>query len=76
MKIYNFQQFNVEIVNPTIEVQAVNDDIKSKTCAVDILLTTESAKFGVQLNGFTYSETWEDKDIYYWVQIELKKYEI
>jgi hypothetical protein len=73
---YKFEQFNVEIVNPTIEVQAVNDNIKSKSCAVDILLTTDTAKFGVQLNGFTYAETWEDEDVYLWVQNELKKYEI
>jgi hypothetical protein len=73
---YKFEQFNVEIVNPTIEVQAVNDNIKSKSCAVDILLTTDSAKFGIQLNGFTYAETWEDEDVYLWVQNELKKYEV
>ena len=73
---YKFEQFNIEIVNPTIEVQAVNDNIKSKSCAVDLLLTTDSAKFGIQLNGFTYAETWEDEDVYLWVQNELKKYEI
>jgi len=73
---YKFEQFNVEIINPTIEVQAVNDSIKDKSCAVDILLTTDTAKFGIQLNGFTYAETWGDKDIYSWVQIELKKYEV
>jgi hypothetical protein len=73
---YKFEQFNVEIVNPTIEVQAVNDNIKSKSCAVDLLLTTDTAKFGIQLNGFTYAETWEDEDVYLWVENELKKYEI
>jgi hypothetical protein len=73
---YKFEQFNVEIVNPTIEVQAVNDNIKQKVCAVDLLLTTDTAKFGVQLNGFTYDETWEDEDVYLWVSEELKKYEV
>jgi hypothetical protein len=76
MAMYKFEQFNVEIVNPTIEVQAVNDNIKQKVCAVDLLLTTDSAKFGVQLNGFTYAETWEDEDVYLWVENELKKYEV
>lgn len=75
MATYKFEQFNVEITDPSIDVQAVNDNIKDKTCAVDILLTTENAKFGVQLTGFTYVDTWEDEDIYAWVQIELKKYE-
>jgi hypothetical protein len=75
MAIYKFEQFNVEIINPTIEVQAVNDNIKQKVCAVDLLLTTDTAKFGVTLNGFTYVETWEDEDVYLWVSKELEKYE-
>jgi len=73
---YKFEQFNVEIIDPTIEVQAVNDNIKDKTCCVNLLLTNDSAKFGVTLNGFTYSDTWEDADVYAWVSNELKKYEI
>jgi hypothetical protein len=76
MKTYKFPQFNVEITDPQVEVVAVNDSIKEKTCDVDILLTTDSAKFGVNLQGFTYVDTWEDDDIYAWVQIELKKYEV
>jgi len=76
MATYKFEQFNVEIINPTIEVQAVNDNIKQKVCAVDLLLTTDTAKFGVTLNGFTYAETWEDEDVYLWVENELKKYEV
>jgi hypothetical protein len=76
MATYKFEQFNVEIITPTIEVQAVNDNIKQKVCAVDLLLTTDTAKFGVQLNGFTYAETWEDEDVYLWVENELKKYEV
>lgn len=74
---YKFEQFNVEIVNPTIEVLSVSDNIKQKTCAVSIQLTTDSAKFGVDLNGFTYLDTWEDADIENWVlNVELPKYEI
>ena len=74
---YKFEQFNVEIVNPTIEVLSVSDDIKQKTCTISIQLTTNSAKFGVDLNGFTYLETWEDNDIENWVlNVELPKYEI
>lgn len=77
MKTYKFAQFNVEIVNPTIEILVVNDLLPSKTCNVDILLTTDSAKFGVNLEGFTYELTWEDADIENWVlNVELPKYEI
>jgi hypothetical protein len=73
---YKFEQFNVEITNPTIEVVNVIDNINTKVCNVDILLTTDTAQFGVTLNGFTYSETWDDQDIRDWVAIELEKYEV
>jgi hypothetical protein len=73
---YKFEQFKVEITNPTTEVKLVNDNIINKVCSVEILLTTDTAKFGVQLDGFTYAETWEDADVLNWVTQELKKYEV
>ena len=73
---YKFEQFNVEITNPTTEVKLVNDNIIDKVCSVEILLTTDTAKFGVQLDGFTYANTWEDADVLNWVNEELKKYEV
>jgi hypothetical protein len=73
---YKFEQFNVEIDNPTIEVVKVSDDIKEKTCAVLVFLTTDSTRFGVDLDGFTYSDTWEDADVYAWVESELEKYKV
>jgi hypothetical protein len=71
---YKFEQFNVEIINPTVEVINVIDNINTKTCNVDILLTTDTAQFGVTLNGFTYLETWDDADIINWVGVELQNY--
>ena len=76
MATYKFEQFNVEITNPTTEVKLVNDNIIDKVCSVEILLTTDTAKFGVQLDGFTYDETLEDADVLNWVTQELKKYEV
>ena len=76
MATYKFEQFKVEITNPTTEVKLVNDNIIDKVCSVEILLTTDTAKFGVQLDGFTYAETWEDADVLNWVNDELKKYEV
>jgi uncharacterized protein YlxP (DUF503 family) len=73
---YKFPQFKAEITDPQIAVQSVTDNLKEKTCSVDILLTTETAKFGVNLSGFTYSDTWEDADIYAWVQVELEKFAV
>ena len=76
MATYKFEQFKVEITNPTTEVKLVNDNIVDKNCSVEILLITDTAKFRVQLDGFTYVDTWEDADIYAWVQLELQKYEV
>lgn len=77
MATYKFSQFNVEIINPTVEVVNVADAINQKTCSVDIVLTTDSAEFGVNLQGFTYTETWTDEEIILWVNtVELPKYEI
>jgi hypothetical protein len=73
---YKFEQFNTEITNPQVEVISVSDNIQAKTCNVDILLTTDTAKFGVTLNGFTYLDSWEDVDIIAWVDTELIKYEV
>lgn len=71
---YKFEQFNVEIINPTVEVVNVIDNINTKVCNVDVLLTTDTAEFGVTLNGFTYVETWDDADVINWVGVELQNY--
>jgi hypothetical protein len=77
MATYKFEQFNVEIVNPTVEVVNVADAINAKTCSVDVVLTTDTATFGINLQGFTYAETWTDEEIILWVNdVELPKYEI
>lgn len=73
--IYTFSQFAGTISNPTIEVLNVTDNLSTKTCSVDIKLTTTDGEFGVSLSGFTYSDTWEDADIQAWVNTELVNYE-
>ena len=73
---YKFEQFNVNITNPTVEVVSVNDNISTKTCSVSVKLTTDSAEFGVNLSGFTYESTWEDQDIVGWVNDKLASYQI
>ena len=75
MATYKFPQFNVEITDPLINVEKVNDSIMYHTCSVDVVLTTESAVFGVTFVGFTYVDTWDDADIMDWVEnVELPKY--
>lgn len=73
---YKFENWNLEIVDPIKQVVNVIDNIENKTCNVDLLLTTDTAQFGVTLNGFTYSLTWDDQEVRDWVAIELQKYEV
>ena len=76
MATYKFPQFNVEIVNPTIEVVTIHDTIATKTCSADMLLSTSQANFGVTLDGFTYVSDWSDSEVQVWALVELQKYEI
>lgn len=71
---YQFTQFTGTIVDPTVEVVSVNDNIVNKTCSVDIKLTNSGGEYGLSLSGFTYADTWEDADIEAWVSSELQNY--
>jgi hypothetical protein len=75
---YKFPQFKVEIENPTItiDLDTIGDKAISKTLSVDILLTTESASFGVRAEDMSYIETWEDSDVEPMVVEWLKQFEI
>jgi hypothetical protein len=75
---YKFEQFKVEIVNPTItiDLDTIGDKAISKTLSVDILLTTESASFGVRAEDMPYVETWEDADVEGMVSEWLKQFEV
>ena len=78
MATYKFEQFNVEIVDPTVwaDEDTIQLQVSKNTISVNIVLTTDNAKFGVVLDGFTYVDTWEDADIINWVNLELVKYEV
>ena len=50
---YRFEQFNVEIVNPKIEVNVDSLGVQpsKNTISVDVTLVTESARFGLALDN-------------------------
>jgi hypothetical protein len=72
MKI-KLENFSATIEIESVEITNVNDNIKAKTASVDLII---NAKFGVTLNGFTYSTTWEDSEVLEWANMELIKYQI
>ena len=75
---YKFPQFKVEIDNPTISVDldTIGDKAISKTLSVDVLLTTESASFGVRAEDMPYVDGWYDEDVEPMVVEWLKQFEI
>jgi hypothetical protein len=55
MATYRFEQFNVEIVNPKIDVNVDSLGVQpsKNTISVDITLVTDSARFGVALDNIS-----------------------
>jgi hypothetical protein len=75
---YTFPQFNVEIVDPKISVNlnSIQDKAIDQLLSVDVLLTTDTAKFGVTAEDMPYTDTWEDKEVEGMVAKWLKQFEI
>ena len=57
----------------SVEIIIVNDNVKTKTASVDLVL---NGKYGTTLKGFTYTTTWEDSEVLTWANKELNKYVI
>lgn len=73
---YSFPFFETTITDPTIEVVYITDNLRNKACRVDVLLSTPSQDYGVNLDGFTYEITWSTDEVLEWTMNELVKYEI
>ena len=65
--------FSASIEIESVEITSVNDNVKTKTASVDLVL---NGKYGTTLNGFTYTSTWEDSEVLEWANKELTKYVI
>ena len=53
MATYRFQQFNLDIVNPTVTANedTIQLQVSKNTISVNIVLQTDTAKFGVLLDN-------------------------
>jgi len=62
---YSFPQFNVQIVNPTIfiNLNTIQDKAIDKLLSVLVVLSTDTAQFGVIAEDMLYVDTWEDTDV-------------
>ncbi len=73
---YQFPFFEETISDPTIEVVYITNDLRNKAVSVDVLLSTPSQDYGVNLDGFTYTSTFTTAEVVEWTFNELTKYEI
>ena len=75
---YKFPQFQVQIVNPTISINlnTISDKAIDKLLSVDVLLTTDTAEFGVRAEDMPYAVTWDDDDIPAMVNIWLAQFAV
>ena len=75
---YKFEQFNVTIDNPTIEINmnSIQDKAIDKLLSVDITLATETATFGVTATDMPYNPTWNDEDVAPMVNKWLIQFEV
>ena len=75
---YKFEQFKVEIEPTSIEVDlnTIRDKAIDKQLSVDILLISDSGKFGINKENMPYVDSWSDEDVYGMVVEWLKQFEI
>jgi len=75
---YKFPQFQVEIEDPTIEINmnTIGDKAVDKLLSVDVILSTPTAKFGVRAEDMPYTPTWEDSDLQGMVENWLQQFEV
>jgi hypothetical protein len=75
---YKFPQFQVEITDPAISINlnTISDKAIDKLLGVDVLLTTDTAQFGVRAEDMPYTDTWDDADIPDMVNIWLSQFAV
>jgi hypothetical protein len=75
---YKFEQFNIEIENPTVEIdlKTIRDNAIDKLLSVDVILTVNGLRFGVTAENMPYVDSWGDSEIEAMVNEWLKQYEI
>jgi hypothetical protein len=74
--ILKFEQFNIEIENPTVEIDmnSIRDKAIYKLLSVSVVLVTDSARFGVMLEDMPYTTTWRDSNVEDMVNLKLLEY--
>ena len=79
MKKYKFPQFNIEIIDPAIQVNPIVNDLNpnAMTLTANVILETDTAKFGVQLTDVPVNDlNYNYDELVARVTTKLQEYEI
>jgi len=76
MKKYTFENYNIEIVDPTIvRLQFIDEFGATKMPVIATLQTPDGSRFGgIDLGVFEYGETYEDADVMAWAVNQLETF--
>ena len=75
---YKFSQFNIEIIDPSllVSLNTIQDRALDKLLSVLVILSTDTAEFGVVAENMPYIDTWDDADIPDMVNIWLAQFAV
>ena len=77
MAVYRFPQFNVDLVDPIMEVVMATYQIGGEPGAVSVVLSTDSERLiGETFDGFPNDGEWSDADVMAWAVLELEKHRV
>ena len=70
---YTFENYNIEIVDPTIvRLQYLDEFGATKMPVIATLQTPDGSRFGgIDLGVFEYGKTYEDADVMAWALVQL-----
>ena len=73
---YKFEQFDLVIVNPTVDVLSATFNLKNGECSASVkLIESDGTEFGIELKDNSQPESWTAESLTEWVNNQLKKHE-
>jgi hypothetical protein len=75
---YKFENYNIEIVDPTIvRLQYLDEFGATKMPVIATLQTPDGSRFGgIDLGVFEYGKTYEDADVMAWALVKLDTFKV
>lgn len=75
--IYKFENFNAELIDPTIESVSTSFTIGSESVTVSAVLSVIGGKlYGVELGQMPNSDNWGDAEVMAYATEQLEKFKV